>query len=111
MKILTKADEILLLAILRLKDNAYGTTIIREIKEKAGKELSFGSLWVSLDTLYQRGLIKKRLADATPVRGGRKKIFYTLTTEGVEALNEARMFHQSLWQGAMARLKRYKKAK
>jgi DNA-binding PadR family transcriptional regulator len=111
MKILTKADEILLLAILRLKENAYGTTIIKEIKNKTGKELSFGSLWVSLDTLCQRGLLKKRLADATPIRGGRKKIYYTLTTGGVEALNEARLFHQSLWQGAAARLKKYKQVK
>lgn len=111
MKVLTKADEILLLAILRLKDNAYGTTIIKEIKAKTGKELSFGSLWVSLDTLCQRGLVKKHLADATPARGGRKKIYYSLTANGVEALNEARLFHQSLWRGAAVRLKRFKQVK
>lgn len=108
MKVLTRADEILLLAILRLKDNAYGTTIIKEIKEKTGKELSFGSLWVSLDSLYHRGLVEKRLADDTPERGGRKKIYYLLAAEGVKALEEARLFQQSLWQGAAVRLKKYK---
>lgn len=107
MKFLTRADEILLLAILRLKDNAYGTTIIREVKKRAGKELTFGSLWVSLDSLYKKGMINKRLADDTPSRGGRKKIYYTLTISGVKALQEAREIQTSLWQGVPRLLKKY----
>lgn len=107
MKILTRADEILLLAILRLKDNAYGTTIIKEVKKKTGKELTFGSLWVSLDSLYKKGLINKRLADDTPSRGGRKKIFYTLSDSGIKALQEARDIQNFLWKGVPQRLKKY----
>jgi PadR family transcriptional regulator PadR len=107
MKFLTRADEILLLAILRLKDNAYGTTIIKEVKKRAGKELTFGSLWVSLDSLYKRGMINRRLADDIPLRGGRKKIYYTLTISGVKALQEARKIQTSLWKGVPRMLKKY----
>ncbi len=108
MKLLTRADEIILLAILRLKDNAYGTTIVKEIKCRTGKELSFGSLWVSMDNLCQRNFVQKQLSDAIPSRGGRKKIYYTLTISGVQALEEARIFQSGLWQGAALRLKKYK---
>lgn len=107
MKILTRADEILLLAILRLKDNASGATIVKEVKRRTGKELTFGSLWVSLDSLHKRGLVNKRMADATPARGGRKKIYYTLTVSGVKALQDARKIQSSLWQGVPRILKKY----
>ncbi len=111
MKLLTRADEILILAILRLKENAYGTTIIKEVKKRTGKELTFGSLWVSLDSLYKRGMINKRLADDTPLRGGRKKIYYTLTISGVKALQEARKIQTSLWQGVPRLLKKFQKGR
>ena len=71
MKYLSRADEILLLAILRLKDNAYGVTIVKEVENRIGKKLTFGGLWVSLDNLCKRGLLNKTIADPTPERGGR----------------------------------------
>jgi DNA-binding PadR family transcriptional regulator len=105
MKVMTRADEILLLAILRLKENAWATTIIKEIKKRTGKELTFGSLWVSLDSLYKKGYINKKIAEEPPARGGRKKIFYSLTKSGAKALQEAREFQNTLWKGAARRLK------
>ena len=105
MKVLSRSDEILLLAILRLKDNAYGVTIIKEVKKRTGKKITFGSLWVSMDILYKRGLVDKRMADPTPERGGRSKIFYTLTKDGVRAIQDVRDFQKSLWQGVPALLK------
>ena len=78
MKFLSRSDEILLLAIWRLKDNAYGVTIVKEVLKKTGKKLTFGGLWVSLDILHKRGYIMKSMADPTPERGGRSKIFYKL---------------------------------
>ncbi|MGB6866949.1 MAG: PadR family transcriptional regulator [Candidatus Aminicenantaceae bacterium] len=105
MKILTRSDEILMLAILRLKDNAYGVSIIKEIEKRTGKKLTFGSLWVSMDILHKRGFVKKRMADPTPQRGGRRKIYYSLTSKGISALEEAREFQESLWEGVPARLK------
>ena len=105
MKILTRSDEILMLAILRLKDNAYGVSIIKEIEKRTGKKLTFGSLWVSMDILHKRGFVKKRMADPTPQRGGQRKIYYSLTSKGISALEEAREFQESLWEGVPARLK------
>lgn len=105
MKILTRSDEILMLAILRLKDNAYGVSVIKEVEERTGKRLSFGSLWVSLDILHKRGFVKKRIADPTPQRGGRSKIYYSLTPKGIRVLEETREFQKSLWEGVPARLK------
>jgi DNA-binding PadR family transcriptional regulator len=105
MKILTRSDEILMLAILRLKEDAYGVSIIKEVQARTGKKLTFGGLWVSMDILYKRGFVKKRMADPTPQRGGRSKIFYSLTPKGIRALEEAREFQKSLWEGVSARLK------
>jgi len=105
MKILTRSDEILMLTILRLKDDAYGVSIIKEVEKRTGKKLTFGSLWVSLDILYKRGFVKKRLADPTPHRGGRSKIYYSLTRKGISVLEETRAFQKSLWEGVPAQLK------
>ena len=98
-QILSRADEVLLLSILRLRDNAYGVTIVEEVKRRTGKTLTFGSLWVSLDILTKRDLVHKRMADATSERGGRKKIFYTVTSEGLTSLERAREFQKEIWRG------------
>lgn len=110
MDILSRADEILLLAILRLRDNAYGVTIVDEVGTRTGKTLTFGSLWVSLDILCKRGLVHKRLADATPDRGGRKKIFYTVTGDGLAALERAREFQNGIWRGIPALIRKAREA-
>jgi len=107
---LTRADEILLLAILRLGDEANGINIRREITERAGKKLSFGSLWVSLDILRKRGLLEKHLADPTPRRGGRGKLYYRITPDGIQALDESRRFQEDLWKGIPARISDWKKS-
>jgi PadR family transcriptional regulator PadR len=105
MKVLSRADEILLVSILRLGENAYGVTIIEEVYTRTGKKLTFGSVWVSLDILYKKGYIDKRLGDPTPQRGGRSKIYYTLKSEGRKALKEIVEFQKSLWKGIPNRLK------
>lgn len=99
MKVITHSDEMLLLTILRLQDNAYGVTIIKDIYKRTGKELKLGSLWVLLDNLYKKGFIEKHLADPTPERGGKSKMYYTITQDGKEALVNFRKVHDVLWQG------------
>ena len=99
MEVLSRADEILLLAILRLKDNAYGVTIVKEVEVRTGKTLKLGGLWVSLDILAKKGLINKVMGDPTPTRGGRSKIYYSLTPQGLRALEAVREFNLSLWDG------------
>ncbi|MFC2157785.1 helix-turn-helix transcriptional regulator [Acidobacteriota bacterium] len=99
MDVLSRADEILLLAILKLKENAYGVTIVKEVERSTGKILKLGGLWVSLDILTKKGLLKKHIADPTPTRGGRSKIYYSLTLDGIAALEAVRNFNRSLWKG------------
>ena len=99
MKVITRSDEILLLAILRLGDNAYGVTIRQQVFKTTGKKLTFGSLWVSLDILHRKGLVEKKMADPTPQRGGRGKIYYSLTPAGWMALRRVQKFQKKLWQG------------
>jgi DNA-binding PadR family transcriptional regulator len=86
-------------------NNAYGVSIIKEVQKRTGKKLTFGSLWVSLDILHKRGFVKKIMADPTPQRGGRSKIFYSLSPKGIRALEEAREFQKTLWEGLSAQLK------
>lgn len=99
MEILSRADEILLLAILRLKDDASGVAIVKEVQRRTGKKVKLGALWVSLDILAKRGLVEKRMGDPTPKRGGRSKIYYTLTPDGLNALAQLHDFNRSLWKG------------
>ncbi|MBW1863208.1 MAG: PadR family transcriptional regulator [Deltaproteobacteria bacterium] len=99
MEVLSRADEILLLAILRLRDNAYGVSIVKEAKQRTGKTLKLGGLWVSLDILAKKGLVCKHMGDPTPARGGRSKIYYALTPSGLKALERVKEFNRSLWKG------------
>ncbi|MFC1555963.1 PadR family transcriptional regulator [candidate division KSB1 bacterium] len=94
---LSRMDEILLLTIWRLGDNAYGVPIIKEIKESSGKKISLGGLWVLLDVLCKKGFLEKRIADPTPERGGRGKIYYTITEPGIKELGKVREMSTSLW--------------
>ena len=64
-----------------------------------GVKLTFGALWVSLDNLAKKGYVAKSLADPTPTRGGRGKIYYRLTSEGLRALQQVRDLQQTLWAG------------
>ncbi len=99
MEYISRADEILLLAVLRLGDDATGVTIIREIRKMMGKKLSIGGLWVSFDILAKKGLVIKQLGDPTPRRGGRRKLYYRLTDEGREALGRVKALNRTIWKG------------
>ena len=99
MKYLSRNDEILLLSIWRLQDDAYGVTIRQDVLDRTGKRLTFGALWVSLDNLAKKGYVVKSLTDPTPTRGGRGKIYYRLTSDGVHALQQVRDLQHALWAG------------
>ena len=107
MEVLSRADEILLLTILRLGDDAYGVSIVRDVHARTGKNLKLGGLWVSLDILAKRGLVSKSMGDPTPKRGGRSKIYYALTPMGLEALKKVSDFNRSLWEGIQEGLEDY----
>lgn len=99
MKNLTLYETIHLLAILRRGDNAYGVSIKEEISEMTGREISYGTLYSYLDQLTRKGLVKKTSGDPTPERGGRRKIYYSITAAGEKALQAAYRLQQSIWEG------------
>ncbi|MDQ6867339.1 MAG: PadR family transcriptional regulator [Pseudomonadota bacterium] len=79
-------EQQMLLAIMRLHPNAYGVSIRDEIKTRINKEYSFGSIYAVLEHLEDGGLIESREGKATAVRGGRKKLYFTITGAGQVAL-------------------------
>jgi PadR family transcriptional regulator PadR len=83
---LTLIEQQMLLAIVRLHPNAYGVSIRDEIKTRINKEYSFGSIYAVLERLENGGLIDSREGQATAVRGGRKKLYFTITGVGQKAL-------------------------
>ncbi len=101
MKHITLTEEIVLLAIWRLKDNAYGVTIKEQVSEVTGKIWSIGALYVTLDQLVKKGFIQKQPGEPTPERGGRTKMFYLVTSQGKEALHKAKDLQNSLWEGLL----------
>lgn len=99
MRLLTRAEEMLLIAIWRLGDNAYGVTIRDKVNEMTGQDWSFGQVYVPLDALTSRNLISKNSSAPTAERGGRSKCMYQLTPEGKAALKAVRAVQDALWDG------------
>jgi DNA-binding PadR family transcriptional regulator len=88
-----------LLAILRLREDAYGRGILREVEERLKRDIAAGAIHATLKRLEQRGLIRSRIGLGTPIRDGHAKRFYRLEPSGVEALNDARAAANNLWHG------------
>ncbi len=96
---LTKNEEIILLSILRIKDNAYGVSIKKQIEESTGSEWNYGLLYATLDQLVKKGLLIKKEGKPLSERGGRRKIYYSLSPMGRQALEEAYKLKEVLWAG------------
>lgn len=99
MKDLTVLEEIILTSVLRLEDNAYGVTLRRKIVEVTGKDILFGTLYNTLGQLVRKRFIIKIPGRPTAERGGRGKMFYRLTDDGLRSLREARALHRQIWKG------------
>ncbi len=100
MKILSRTEEMLLLAVYALSPVAYGLAIGKHLKKMTGKAWSVGAIYIPLDRMQQRGLLASYEGKPTPERGGRSKRFYKLSPKGLEALAEAKRLHDALWAGA-----------
>ncbi len=98
MKELSKAEEMVLLAIWRIGKDAYGVSIRRQIKEDTGKDYTYGTLYGLLRQLVFKGCVRKRLGEPSPEKGGRRKTYFDLTREGIQALKEALSLHRRLWK-------------
>ena len=80
-------EHIVVLALLRLEDRAYGVTVRQEIESRIKREVSIGAVYATLDRLEAKGYVKSYLGKPTPERGGRSKRFFEVTTQGVAAVN------------------------
>lgn len=91
-------QEIVLLTILVLGENAYGVSIQDEISERTGRQISRGALHTALTRLDEKGFITSEYGGATAERGGRRKRFYQVTNLGRSALEEAKSLRDDLWK-------------
>jgi DNA-binding PadR family transcriptional regulator len=101
---LTRAEELILLAVWRLKDRAYSVEIRADLKAVTGRPWSFGAVYMPLDRLEKRELLESYLADPTSERGGRSKRIYSLTSKGLAALGEIRRIQDTAWKGLPRRV-------
>jgi DNA-binding PadR family transcriptional regulator len=92
-------EQLILLAILRLRDDAYGVTIRAELADRARRTVAPGALYTALDRLESKGLIASRMSDPTPQRGGRAKRNVTVTAAGMKALTRSVQAYERLLDG------------
>ena len=97
MNILSKPEELILLAVLSLKDYAYGVTIRNHIIEKTGVDWTIGAIYVPLNRLSRAGYLETTIGEPTPERGGKRKKFYGLTRKGLKALAYTKRINDSMW--------------
>lgn len=86
---LGELEQLVLLALLRLGDQAYGVAVQREIAEHARRSLSYATIYTTLNRLEGKGLVATRLGEATAERGGRRKTYYTVSRDGRLAVQDS----------------------
>jgi DNA-binding PadR family transcriptional regulator len=91
-------EELVLLSVGILYDDAYGLAIVDELQKKTGRNIMISSVHKALVRLEDKGYIKSRMGGATNNRGGREKRLYSLTQAGVTVLNEMRDLRNQMWR-------------
>ena len=94
---LTRTEEMLLLMVCRLQDEAYGMQIREEVKKQIGKQYSIGGIYVPLDRLVMKGYLNVQDEVPSEDRMGRPRRRFIITAEGTRALKETREMQESLW--------------
>jgi DNA-binding PadR family transcriptional regulator len=92
-------EHIVVLALLRLADQAYGVTVRQEIEFRTNREVSIGAVYATLDRLETKGYVKSHRGDPTPERGGRSKRFFRVTPKGVAAVNRTQRALHNMTEG------------
>ena len=88
-RVLGELEQIVLLAVLRVGDEAYGVPVLEEIVRQTGREPTLATVHTTLSRLEAKGLLRSRLGDPTPQRGGRRKRYYAVTLAGERSLRDA----------------------
>ncbi len=98
-------EQLVLIAIVRLGEEAYGAGIRREIEERTNRRLSISAVYTTLDRLEQKGLVRSRIGEPTSQRGGRRRKYFALQPLGARALRSAYLAFGSMTAGLDRRLK------
>ncbi len=102
---MTKRDQlgtfelIVILALIRLGDNAYGVPICEELEKRTGRDVAIGSVYAALERLESKGFVTSELGEPTPERGGRAKKYFRVTGRGLKEVKETRRSLVKLWDG------------
>ena len=99
MEILSTTEELILLSVWKLGNEAYGVTIRNYMIETTGKKFSIGGIYVPLDRLVRKGFLTTYQGEPTPERGGMSKRYYQMTEKGIIILNESKKVYDSMWLG------------
>lgn len=92
-------EQFVLLAVLRLGEDAYGMSVRREIATRAGREVTIGAVYTTLERLEAKGLVRSRTGESTPERGGRARRMFAITSDGVRAVNRSQQALASMFEG------------
>jgi DNA-binding PadR family transcriptional regulator len=97
--VLGSFEQAVLIAIVRLKDEAYGRAILKDVQARLDRDVAPGAVHATLDRLEKKALLSSKLGAGTPVRAGRARRYYRLLPAGVRALNDARVTVDNIWRG------------
>ena len=99
-------EELVLLTISILEDEAYGVAIKEALEEKADRSITIGSLHSTIARLEEKGLLKSTLGEATAIRGGRRKRYFQLTANARKVLQHIKSLRDELWSLSNLEMKR-----
>ncbi|HSC25724.1 MAG TPA: helix-turn-helix transcriptional regulator [Vicinamibacterales bacterium] len=92
-------EQVVLLAVLRLGDEAYAIPVRQEIKTRTGRSVARGALYTALERLEAKGCLTSRVSEPLPQRGGRSRRYFSVTRTGLAAVRASRKSLLRLWQG------------
>ena len=90
-------EELTLLAVLSLRDGAYGIVLQEVIERETGREVTLGAVYAALERMERKGLLCSSLSDSTKERGGKRRRLFAVTDEGLRVLTEVRRARAALW--------------
>jgi PadR family transcriptional regulator, regulatory protein PadR len=96
---LGELEHLILLAVLRLEPHAYAVPVVEDIERNTGRTISKAAVYIGLARLERKGLLRSRLADPTPERGGRAKRYFHVQSEAIKLLRESRRGLLKMWVG------------
>jgi DNA-binding PadR family transcriptional regulator len=97
-------EQLILLLVLRLGDEAYANPIRDDLVRTAGRRIARGALYTALERLEQKGCLRSTMGNPLPERGGRARRYFTVTTAGLRALRQSRRVLLGLWDGLESKL-------